>query len=388
MMRKVQIRNYKSIPELDLELGRITALIGSNGSGKSNILEAITLASAAAQNKLDNEFLASRGVRVTDTQFMRCAFGDSSPPSSEAAKSINISVDGDDNVHFSCELSVDESGSFPKWTQNLSILANDLLPILRPAKPRPNAPAITLALLERMLEEVHSEVAELLFKMRGGTLPGFLIYAPENSALRTFQAEGQILPLGVRGEGLFAHLKGLSSPKNKTRLQKIKECLSLIEWYEDFDIPEGLSPGERSIRIRDRYLTLGASFDQRSANEGFLFLLFYLTLFISPDTPAFFSIDNIDNSLNPKLCVALLRQLAILAKEYDKQVIITTHNPAVLDGLNLHDADQRLLVVERTKAGYTRVHRIDPPKPNGDEPVVSLSEAFMRGYIGGLPKNF
>src|SRR6516162_6644574 len=101
MIRKVRILNYKSIPSLDLELGRVTAVIGANGSGKSNILEAITLASAAAQNKLDNEFLASRGVRVTETRFMRCAFGNSTPASSQSAKSISICVDGDNDVHFS-----------------------------------------------------------------------------------------------------------------------------------------------------------------------------------------------------------------------------------------------------------------------------------------------
>ena len=169
---------------------------------------------------------------------------------------------------------------------------------------------------------------------------------------------------------------------------KIKERLTLIDWFESFDIPEDLSPGERSIRIRDRYLPESTLFDQRSANEGFLFLLFYITLFMSPDTPAFFSIDNIDSSLNPKLCIALLQQIAILAKEYDKQVMLTTHNPAVLDGLDLHDDEQRLLVVERNKAGHTRVRRVDPPKPSAGQVPVSLSEAFMRGYIGGLPKNF
>ena len=57
MIRKVRVNNYKSIPGLALDLGRVTVLIGANGSGKSNILEAIALASAAAQNKLDNEFL-------------------------------------------------------------------------------------------------------------------------------------------------------------------------------------------------------------------------------------------------------------------------------------------------------------------------------------------
>ena len=80
MIRKVRINNYKSIPDLTLDLGRVTVLIGANGSGKSNILEAIALASAAAQNKLDNEFLISRGIRVTETRFMRSAFDELPPP--------------------------------------------------------------------------------------------------------------------------------------------------------------------------------------------------------------------------------------------------------------------------------------------------------------------
>src|SRR5439155_10106070 len=97
------------------------------------------------------------------------------------------------------------------------------------------------------------EVVERLSTLQsGGTLPGFLVYAPENSALRMFQAEGQILPLGIKGEGLFAHLKALNSETHKDRLVKIKERLSLIDWFETFDIPADLNPSERSIRIRDR----------------------------------------------------------------------------------------------------------------------------------------
>ena len=43
MIRKVRVENYKSIPNLTLDLGRLTVLIGENGCGKSNILEAIAL---------------------------------------------------------------------------------------------------------------------------------------------------------------------------------------------------------------------------------------------------------------------------------------------------------------------------------------------------------
>ncbi|MFM7578130.1 MAG: AAA family ATPase, partial [Microcystaceae cyanobacterium] len=74
MIKEVTIENYKSIQSLTLPLGRVTVLIGENGCGKSNILEAIALGSAAAADKLDNEFLASRGIRVTDPKLMRSGF--------------------------------------------------------------------------------------------------------------------------------------------------------------------------------------------------------------------------------------------------------------------------------------------------------------------------
>ena len=38
MIRKINVENYKSLPKLCLELGRVTILIRANGSG-SNILE-------------------------------------------------------------------------------------------------------------------------------------------------------------------------------------------------------------------------------------------------------------------------------------------------------------------------------------------------------------
>jgi AAA15 family ATPase/GTPase len=217
----------------------------------------------------------------------------------------------------------------------------------------------------------------------------FTIYSPENKALRTFEKEGQIQPLGINGEGLFKLIKVLKSEENPNRLNQIKEKLQLIDWFRDFEVPEDLSPMQTSLPIKDKYLDIDLSyFDQRSSNEGFLFLLFYFALFISDLTPSFFAIDNIDASLNPRLCRRLMQELVELAKKHDKQVIFTTHNPAVLDGLDLDDDEQRLFAIYRNQLGHTKARRILKPEPlEGQEPV-KLSEAFLRGYIGGLPKNF
>ena len=216
-------------------------------------------------------------------------------------------------------------------------------------------------------------------------LRDFLIFTPEYSSLRTFEQEGQIQPLGNSGEGLLKLLQVLND--NPDKINEIKQRLELIDWFDDFKIPN--SDLERVIKIKDRYLDKELPyFNQRSSNEGFLFLIFYFALFVSDDTPKFFAIDNIENALNPKLCTRLIQELVELAKKYDKQVIFTTHNPAVLDGLDLSDDEQRLFVIYRNVDGHTKARRISAPEPLEDDDPVQLSEAFINGYLGGLPKNF
>jgi predicted ATPase len=74
MIKNITIQNFKSIVNLEMELGRINVLIGENGCGKANILEAIAFAGVAEANKLDFEFLGSRGIRVTNPELMYSAF--------------------------------------------------------------------------------------------------------------------------------------------------------------------------------------------------------------------------------------------------------------------------------------------------------------------------
>jgi hypothetical protein len=51
----------------------------------------------------------------------------------------------------------------------------------------------------------------------------FLIYSPEYSYLRNFSEEGQIVPLGTKGEGLFKLLTTFVDSKNddKTKCYKM-----------------------------------------------------------------------------------------------------------------------------------------------------------------------
>ena len=403
MIKSIQIKNFKSVLDLSLDLGEFNVLIGENGCGKSNILEAIAFGAATSADKLDYEFLGSRGIRVTNPEFMYSAFGNS-----KKKKSITINFKTGQQ-EYSYDL-VNDPNNSKKWiNKNKEIALKEIDRIFKVLYLEDDDKK-----RKKVLEEINEGESEILklseilkpfrqetdFKVffeklypmllektfSSDEISKFIIYSPEQSSLRKFEETTQIYPLGIRGEGLFQYIKELTlNTKNKKIIEDIKNNLILLDWYEDFDLPENLMQNEFALRIKDKYLYESLQyFDQRSTNEGFLYLLFYTTLFVTKTTPAFFAIDNIDASFNPKLCMQLTKNLAELSKKHFKQIIVTTHNPAILDGLNLKDDSQRLFVISRNSEGHTRAERIN----YNEKRTMKLSEVWTKGFIGGLPENF
>ncbi|SDO68142.1 Predicted ATPase [Aureimonas jatrophae] len=411
MIRKITIENYKSIVNEALDLGRVNVFIGENGAGKSNILEAIALAGAAEASKLDNEFLSSRGIRVSPPALMRSAFDKST-----LTEPIKITVIQSEDRRTEYNLKNDNR-PYSRWEYDRSYktsasMAGESFEEFIKSVLNTASDEERLALKGQIMDQLKSqaerlknsefddnikhyeftlklEVKEdnpLYASSRVESIEDFIIFSPENSALRVLEKEGQIEPLGINGEGLLKLLLVMSGSEDKHKVEKIKDKLSVFSWFDDFKI--GSKRSKRfSMQLSDVFLDKGISnFDIKSSNEGFLFVLFYLTLFYSSMTPRFFAIDNVDSSLNPKLCLKMMKLMAVAAKENDKQAILTTHNPALLDGMNLDDPEQRLFIVSRRTDGSTRLRRYES-KPSTEKPT-KLSELFMSGALGGLPKSF
>ena len=393
MLEQLTIKNYKSINDLTLNLGRINVFIGENGCGKSNILEAIALAGASDAGKLDREFLSSRGIRATEPDNMVSLFFENNKkPIEIQIKEFNndqvekYTLAKDNNENYPNLTIVHDEETKSKIKQNIrDSIEESILKIFKDSKRNSGYKKAGEAILNKVIEDFYASGNYKL--TRESNIIDFLIYSPENSALRKFYDEGQIEPLGVNGEGLLKLVK-LFSDKYPEEIEVIKESLELFDWYESFEIPEKFNQQNNKITLTDRYIDC-IKIDQRSANEGFLFILFYISLVVSKDTPSIFAVDNIDASLNPKLCTRLIKDLVRLSEKYEKQMFLTTHNPAILDGLNLHDPMQKLFVISRNRLGYTEANEItfeNKPKQNGEP--VRLSEAMLRGYIGGLPEGF
>src|SRR2546427_4614402 len=74
MITKLRVESFKSLESIDLDLGQVNVFIGANGSGKSNLLEAVGVIGAAASGRVDDESLLRRGVRPGLPQLYKSAF--------------------------------------------------------------------------------------------------------------------------------------------------------------------------------------------------------------------------------------------------------------------------------------------------------------------------
>ena len=362
MIETITVKNFKSITDMTLSLGNVNVFIGANGSGKSNILEAIAMVAAERSAQIEVNSMIQKGIRIAKPDLMISSFY--GQPSNST---INVNISGTEGERIKYAVTnLAPEDIYSTW----------------------NAPWSTGARRGNIKEAVEKtdKLREYLSK--------YLIYSLSINALRGLTSDSLQYPLGLNGEGLDVLLNNIP----KEEIMQIKESAKdYISWIEDifFDNEEiykmqgyKLGRSKSNLYFRDKFMQKKNNlFSAENANEGALELLFYLTLFISRKTPDFFAIDNIENGLNPRLCRFLMKKICELAVKNGKQVLITTHNPAILDGLNLNDGSQRLYVVTRNDEGKTQAKRIQTKEQTGEQRMM-LSEMWMKGLIGGVPYNF
>ena len=62
MIQRINAYNFRSIGDVELELGPLTALVGINGSGKSNIGDALRFMSEYLRDGLDTAVSRRNGI--------------------------------------------------------------------------------------------------------------------------------------------------------------------------------------------------------------------------------------------------------------------------------------------------------------------------------------
>ena len=394
MITKITIESFKSLENVEIELGNLNVFVGANGSGKSNLLEAIGVLSAAADGKVTDQTLLQRGVRPGVPKLYKSAF-----PTTDKRQLSHISFSGSsDDAHYDVSLNNPMADPSPAWKFKTELLERGTVKL---ASRGPNSRIKSntdngLAALKAV--ELKEDDAALMLMRR---LQNYVIYSPTTPVLRGVAPETQPRqPLGLSGGRLpEALLELLKSRSENDHTKKIcMEALSLISWAKEYGsapaahlpLSPSASSSPRVIRFVDKYMMESRNvLSGYDASEGALFILFLAVLAAHPKAPSFFAVDNADHGLNPGLATVLMERFAewVLSSQDQRQILMTSHNPAVLDGLPLQNDRVRLFTVDRDNKGKTVIKRVVVDQKLLDMKAKgwTLSRLWTNKLIGGMP---
>lgn len=403
MLTRLKVVGFKSLQNVVVELGEINVFIGANGSGKSNLLEALGVLSAAASGRVDDESLLRRGVRPGVPVLYKTSFrGTPARPCISSAVQWSSTNGG---ASYRAALLNPIKDPRPAWRYQAEELKNGHRKWGRsPASRTHHNPEAGLAALQ-VVDLPESHPAACLLR----TLQTYAIYTPTTATLRGLVPDPQQRePVGLSGGRLpeaVAELVRAFSRRIRGRPAEHYEAVrrgifKLIDWTTNINLASvatvPLSPSVSSprhvVQFTDRFMAEGRNvLTGYDASEGALYVLFSACLAAHPGMPPLFAVDNFDHGMNPRLARGLMRCFIewSLGAPKPRQILLTTHNPLILDALDLTDDRVRLFAVDRSAQGRTTVKRIvvDTKLLGKAEEGWTLSRLWVNGEIGGVPND-
>lgn len=420
MLEELAISRFKSVREQRLRFGRVNLFIGGNGTGKSNLLEAIGLASACLGRGLGDTDISQKGLRLTPSELMKSSFKNDTLP-----KTLELKATFSHGIRYHVALS--SSAKDPL----LSIFSESSSARFKKVFGRSNrgASATGVSHADRLdqhrgiwdqIKATYEIPADVMHEFTD--FARYVIYTPQTDFLRGRQVgRVDVPPIGLHGEGLPEAVSTFldtwrdyyardAKGENTAQWEILRSCVELIwlpGWASRFgthyanplltsrDIADRSS---QTVFFVDKFMH--ASRNQLSvydSSEGTLFLLFAAILLSHPRSPKIFALDNVDNALNPKLTRSLVERIIEVCDSSSKndmelgakQVFLTSHNPTALDAFDLFDEDHRVFVVQRNEKGHTVAEHLRPPEGMTKESWElakggkNLSQLWIDGSIPG-----
>ena len=330
-VQSLRISGFTSFKDVTWKPERLNVLIGSNGSGKSNLLRALDFIRASAAGSL-RDFVLSKG------GFPRLLWGGS-------AQQIEFEIDTTDEpkaepIYRFTLMSMSQSASFSVVSEalvfvgpstplrlmernpdGLTVLDGDNELLLDPAWPLPETET-ALSMVSALW--IHP-VAYLLQKQ----LRGWAIYhdlrVDEHSEIRRPAVVRDEKRVAAHGQNLTPGLKTLYESDFKDAIDNGMSAAFPDDYAELFFRPT--EPDRIQLYVRRKH---GVREDSAAdLSDGTLRFLLLLTILATPDPPPLIAIDEPESGLHPSM-LPILAEFAVAAATRT-QVILSTHSPQMLD---------------------------------------------------------
>lgn len=414
MLKLLQIQNFKSFDTADLPLDELTVLIGRNGAGKTNLIEALRLLSWLARGFHFDELrrtLIDEGVvragplvnllKVPTHIGLECTIADGPRELrlSTTLDYLGARGPGEDAFALGGErLEVRERADGP-WTTyyKLERLDDDRwgaryetfgavgpAPVVEVDSDQAAfAQLTTPARFAQEYPEARTRIPSAAALVRS-TLLELLVVKPVPSRMRGFSFRGRE---GLRWDA--SNISGVVADLDRRGLEK--ELLAFVT-----DLPE--SPiagiefvvgrdGELMLQLRETYPPHDCWRDAGVLSDGTLHVLAVAAALLSVTEGAVVVIDGIDEGLHPNRARSLLENIRRVAQRRGLRVVVTTHDPALLDALPLAEIGNVLFCYRDVAKGDSRLVRLrDIPDSPGLLAQGSLGDLVTQGLVERFAK--
>lgn len=399
MLTSIQLTNFKSYQQANLELASLTFLIGPNASGKSNALEGVRLLNWLAKGKrlddIERDIQGGDAVvrgqardlfRVTGQPFKLAAHLSDAP---EGWCDFSISIDqlneqlivvGEQITSPEQKVALYRVDSEPNaHSDEISVAYNNF----RRGPTKPHIPCSNRQAVFYQLEtpgrfqQAHTEAQTLIpsvIRMLRETLRNIVFLDPRPAQMRDYEYAGD-KHLKEDGSNLSAVLYQLC--------QCVESKQTLLEFIRS--LPEQDITDIRFIETQrqDVMVSLEETFGEQKRfvdapllSDGTLRVLAVGAALLSAPEGALLIVEEVDNGVHPSRADVLVKQIRGLASKRQLRVLMTSHNPALLDALPDAALGDVLCCYRDPRQGDSRLVRL------GD--MDRYSELVAQGPLGQL----
>lgn len=403
MLTKISAENWKSLESAELNIDALTVLIGSNASGKSNVLDALAFLQRTASGLLLTSAL--QGDAVVSPMRGGLEWAAKKPGNSFC---LSSTVRGDDDttefdyriecdvVRGQCELRSEQlirrkyrisaKGKRQKNPSQVQLFRTDQVD--------PESPTITARLYNgkqgspRQLSRASCVLFQLIGQKLASEIEGgvsaiveahraIFILDPIPSHMRGYSAFSErLLPDASNIAGVLAALPEFSKREIEGTLTKYVSKLPERDIVRVYSEPVGKFNSDAMLYCEEGFAQSPMLLDARGMSDGTLRFLAILMALLTRPVHSLLVVEEVDNGLHPSRSQLLLDMLRTVGKQRSVDVMVTTHNPALLDAMGTEMVPFITVAHRKDGSGATELTLL--------EDIDDLPRLLARGTIGKL----
>lgn len=405
MLTSLILERWKSIESAELNIDTLTVLIGTNASGKSNLLDALAFLNRIASGVMLTTALQGDIVNSPLRGGLEWA---AQKPGDTFAIGVKLRINNFEDIEYRIECKV-KNNQCEVISEHL---VRNKYRIKKHSQER-GAKSSTVKLF--FTDSINSEIPTItarIYNTKGGTPR-----TCSRSSCVLFQLQGQILLNEVQSgieemlkslrniyilDPIPSHMRGFSALSEsltpdasniagilaalpEDRKLKVEQILTrYVSQLPERDVikvwaePAGRFNADAMLYCEERYGSLVDSniVDARGMSDGTLRFLAILTALLTRPQNSLLVVEEIDNGLHPSRSNLLLTMLKEVGEERSVDVMVTTHNPALLDAMGTEMVPFITVAHRDARTGATKLTLL--------EDVRSLPKLLAQGLVGKI----